>query len=141
MNENIVKHILTYKPWDCATILLYCPIKMKMSKWELPFLLPAFFQSWRNERVRRQLLFWWNTLVLMGHHSMGYDFAMGRYTFLLKFEWFWFKTYWQKVPQCAFCGWTVNDKYKCFDSFKFFLQKNNETKRMWDCNVPKVDPL
>ena len=23
----------------------------------------------------------------------------------------------------------------------FFFKKNNETKRMWDCNVPKVDPL
>ena len=38
------------------------------SKWELPFLPPSSLELWRKERAKRQLSFWWKTLILIGYH-------------------------------------------------------------------------
>ena len=39
------------------------------SKWELPFLPPSSLELWRKERAKRQLSFWWKTLILIGHYG------------------------------------------------------------------------
>ena len=40
------------------------------SKWELPCLSPSSLELWRKERARRQLSFWWKTLILIGHYGI-----------------------------------------------------------------------
>ena len=55
------------------------------SKWELPWLPPSSLELWRRERARRQLSFWWETLILIGHYGSKFkkspiDFL--RYVFL-----------------------------------------------------------
>ena len=40
------------------------------SKWELPCLPPSSLEICRKERARRQLSFWWKTLILIGHYRI-----------------------------------------------------------------------
>ena len=50
------------------------------SKWEVPFLPPSPLELWGKERARRQLSFWWNTLILMRHYSNRIPFRAKNYT-------------------------------------------------------------
>ena len=44
--------------------------KSVSSKWELPSLPQSSLELWRKERARRQLSFWWKTLILIGHYGI-----------------------------------------------------------------------
>ena len=53
----------------CDTVVTYQNESFS-SKWELPCLPPFSLELWRKDRARRQLSFWWKTLVLIGHYSI-----------------------------------------------------------------------
>ena len=40
------------------------------SKWELPCLPPSSLKLWRRERASKQLSFWRETLIFIGHYSI-----------------------------------------------------------------------
>ena len=40
------------------------------SKVELPCLPPSSLELWRKERAKKQLSFWWKSLILIGHYGI-----------------------------------------------------------------------
>ena len=65
----LTKKLDTAGPW-CGE----CFIKMRAA-----FLAHFLPELWRTERARRELSFWWKTLILIEHYGMARGFCVYRY--------------------------------------------------------------